>query len=114
MNDESQDNNQPIDQPAMDNQQVQSMDTLDNEKRQRLDQVRNRALQELTQIMPGAADFSPEKRFDIYMTSLQSSGDVALAESALESALQIENTSQRASALSELVEEVAYIENSAD
>lgn len=76
----------------------------------RLAQVKARAIEELLLVMPEAGEFSPERRFDIYMSAVRSSGEPQSAENALNAALSIEDQNVRADALSELVDEVEYLE----
>lgn len=59
--------------------------------------------------MPEAGEFSPERRFDIYMSAVRSSGEPQSAENA-KRYLSIEDQNVRADALSELVDEVEYLE----
>lgn len=97
---------------SQDLNQTQGQQTVasDVDQHELLESVKNRALKELTSVLPQATNFDPEHRFDIYMSVLQSSGDAAMANSALDTALLIEDPSKRAEALSELVDEVAFIE----
>lgn len=100
------DENQTNDQQGAENDNSTPSDS----KASRLAQVKARAIEELLSIMPEAGEFSAERRFDIYMSAIRSSGDAQSAEDALNAALSIEDQSARADALSELVDEVEYLE----
>ena len=95
----------------MDQDQNNDQQAAENDnKTSRLAQVKARAIEELLVIMPEAGEFSAERRFDIYMSAIRSSGDAQSAEDALNAALSIEDRSAQANALSELVDEVEYLE----
>jgi len=94
----------------MDENQDNSQQVAKDEHSSRLASIKSRAVKELVAIMPQTDEFNAERRFDIYISAIRSSGDVDSAENALNAALEIEDQGLRASALSELIDEVQYLE----
>ncbi len=99
-----------MDDDQSNNQQVADNNNDNDSNASRLAEVKARALESLLPLVQQANEFSPEKRFDIYMSAVRNSGNAQSAEDALEAALAIEDQSSRASALSELIDEVEYAE----
>jgi len=73
-------------------------------------QVKSRALDELMKILPDANGLTPERRFDIYLSAIRIAGNSQSAEAALGAAMAIEDRDKRATALSELIDEIEYRE----
>lgn len=71
------------------------------------DDIKKRALEALLPLVDHLDD-SPERKFDIIMTAVRSSGDENFLDKALESALKIEEPAAKADALLDVINEASF------
>lgn len=73
----------------------------------RLETLKKQALEVLVSLVDQIQD-SPERRFEILITASRSKGDAVLLEKALQAAQQIEDASDRARAVLDVLNEINY------
>ena len=73
----------------------------------RIQELRAKALLALLPVMD-QIDEKPERKFEILMTAVRTTGEIELLEKACETALTIENPSAKAEALIDIVNETSF------